>query len=412
MWMTIYIISSNYLIIRRFEAVVFLVSGILLSSGQAYAQSCPNGTNSVCYGDSSGTNSTADWNVFIGYYSGGENRTGVGNVMVGKETGAWSQSRNSCTFLGTNAGRFNYSSDNTYIGYYSAVQHTTINSSENTFVGSFSGEDFSSGRRNTLIGSIAGKALQGSPSAAVSAEGSDNTFVGAFSGASIIYGYQNTYIGRSAGTYNKGQGSVGIGLNAAFYEEGEKILRIGSLPDLASGDQRPSSNPTLIQGDFSAGLVRINGSIEVSGNYPACLSDRRLKKSIQPVKNAISKVMKLNPVTFEWNKKKYPKRFFRKGRRMGFIAQEVEKIVPEVMVKSNSGLKGMDYGKITALIAKAIQAQQTRISKIIENINLKKRLISVLRKNKHLRNKIILKQNRLIRRLEDKLRSLQLSNKR
>lgn len=96
-------------------------------------------------------------------------------------------------------------------------------------------------------------------------------------------------------------------------------------------------------------------------------SDARLKTNVQPITSPLSKVLALQGVTFEWThwdqKRTYP------GTQIGFIAQEVEKVVPEVVIDStiddNNGnrmeVKGIKYENLVALLVEAIKEQNTRI---------------------------------------------------
>lgn len=96
-------------------------------------------------------------------------------------------------------------------------------------------------------------------------------------------------------------------------------------------------------------------------------SDARLKTNVQPITSALTKVLALQGVTFEWThwdqKRTFP------GTQIGFIAQEVEKVVPEVVIDNtiddNSGnrmeVKGVKYENLVALLVEAIKEQNTRI---------------------------------------------------
>ena len=99
-------------------------------------------------------------------------------------------------------------------------------------------------------------------------------------------------------------------------------------------------------------------------------SDQRLKEEIIPVAEAdgLELIMKLRPVTFHWKDKGQEKL---RGRQYGFIAQEIEKVFPEVVVtvKGMSSTitladgktlkindpKAMDYGSVVVPLTKAVQ---------------------------------------------------------
>ena len=100
-----------------------------------------------------------------------------------------------------------------------------------------------------------------------------------------------------------------------------------------------------------------SGSITYDGSSTAynTSSDYRLKENIESLKNGLEKVKKLNPVQFSWIKSKKTSE--------GFIAHEVQDICKEAVSGEKDGevMQGMDYGRITPLLVKAIQEQQTII---------------------------------------------------
>ena len=95
------------------------------------------------------------------------------------------------------------------------------------------------------------------------------------------------------------------------------------------------------------------------------LSDERLKDNIKPIENCLQKVMALDAVEFEWNdlQETYS------GKDIGLIAQQVERIAPEIVETRKNGYKAVSYQKIVALLVGAIKEQQGIIDKIEEYIN-------------------------------------------
>lgn len=88
---------------------------------------------------------------------------------------------------------------------------------------------------------------------------------------------------------------------------------------------------------------------------PIIYSDRSLKNSIRPLKDSISKVMKLEPVTYTW-----------KGtskKSAGLIAQNVKEVLPESVVET-SGLLRVDYAGVISLLVQAVQDQQKEIDSL------------------------------------------------
>ncbi len=92
-------------------------------------------------------------------------------------------------------------------------------------------------------------------------------------------------------------------------------------------------------------------------------SDARLKKNVVTIDNALGKVDKLRSVQFEWkDAANHPE-----GKQIGFIAQEAQKIIPEVVSKKGEHLS-MQYAPITALLVEAVKELKA------ENDQLKNKL--------------------------------------
>lgn len=111
------------------------------------------------------------------------------------------------------------------------------------------------------------------------------------------------------------------------------------------------------------GNLTINGTITASGDITAFFtSDRRHKNNIQTIPNALDKISKLNGVTWEWNDdvsdvtKSTPK--------TGLIAQEVQEVLPQVVIEREDGFLALDYSKMVGLLVEAIKEQQTTISNL------------------------------------------------
>ena len=96
-------------------------------------------------------------------------------------------------------------------------------------------------------------------------------------------------------------------------------------------------------------------------------SDARLKTSRVPIENGLAKVMALNPIYFNWiNTSEYGPE-----REIGFIAQEVLEIVPEV-VRFENDFYGIKYEQLTAVLTKAIQELTARLQVAEQEIALLK----------------------------------------
>lgn len=135
------------------------------------------------------------------------------------------------------------------------------------------------------------------------------------------------------------------------------------------------------QGNVGIGTISPSVSLQVAGdiiaNSIAGSSDVRFKSNILPIENSLQKVQQLRGVTFDWKTKEFPERAFSDNRALGFIAQEVEKVLPEVVQteKTAEGYKSVQYDKVVALLVEAIKEQQKQINSL-------KTEVKKLRKNK------------------------------
>ncbi|MFA5928592.1 MAG: tail fiber domain-containing protein, partial [Candidatus Margulisiibacteriota bacterium] len=102
-----------------------------------------------------------------------------------------------------------------------------------------------------------------------------------------------------------------------------------------------------------AGTIWANGANISAG--VATWSDQRWKKNIKPLGSSLTKVEKLQGVTYDWETTKYPGRNFPKGKQIGLIAQEVEKIYPEFISEDKDGYKLLSYDKISAVLIEAVK---------------------------------------------------------
>jgi hypothetical protein len=108
-----------------------------------------------------------------------------------------------------------------------------------------------------------------------------------------------------------------------------------------------------------------------------------LKDNITPLKNVLEKTKQVQGVKFEWDSEhdkiklnptiKFANAF--SGESIGFIAQDLEKVVPEVVFTDNDGFKSVEYGQLVSLGIGSIQEQQKTIDSIYDRINKLKEII-------------------------------------
>jgi len=114
--------------------------------------------------------------------------------------------------------------------------------------------------------------------------------------------------------------------------------------------------------------LQVNGSAAGSGAW-INLSDRRLKKNVAPINDALGLVQRLQGVRFKWRSSS--ERQIGKSLKLpvdepqiGLIAQDVEKVLPEAVAVSNKGAEaiyGVKEGDLVPVLVEAIKQQQAEI---------------------------------------------------
>lgn len=119
---------------------------------------------------------------------------------------------------------------------------------------------------------------------------------------------------------------------------------------------------------FLTGVWNYNGS-----NICApCPSDESAKTNIVNLEGSLEKVLSLRGVSFSWNSEVVPNRAKNQSIAIGLIAQEVEKIVPEVVVTEkieNKDLKTVEYGNLVALLIEGMKEQQQQIEDLKQRVS-------------------------------------------
>tara|TARA_B100000085_G_scaffold68715_2_gene61458 strand:+ start:16983 stop:18680 length:1698 start_codon:yes stop_codon:yes gene_type:complete len=125
------------------------------------------------------------------------------------------------------------------------------------------------------------------------------------------------------------------------------------------------SGATFIGGKATvANGLEVTGSINASGDITAYFSsDERLKDNLTPIVGALDKINQIGGYEFDWNNSSE-----HSGHDVGVIAQEIEKVLPEVVVDRDNGYKAVRYEKIVALLIEAIKQQQLQIDELKSKI--------------------------------------------
>lgn len=142
--------------------------------------------------------------------------------------------------------------------------------------------------------------------------------------------------------------SVGINQTTNFNYTGLTVV----------GTTTPPANGTA--------RLAVNG-VTMSLAYFAT-SDETMKKNIQNIPNALEKIKALQGKLYEWKTDQYRNNGMDENRQIGFIAQDVAKILPEVVAKKEDGTYAVNYDGIIPVLSEGIKEQQTVIEELKNEI--------------------------------------------
>jgi hypothetical protein len=323
------------------------------------------------------------FNTGIGSSALFSNTTGLANTAVGSNSLYSNTTANYNTAVGTSALRLNTTGEsNTATGNSALVNNTT--GEQNSAFGRNALESNTTGSINTATGTGALSAntvggantANGASALTSNLAGGGNTAMG-FNALRNTNGSENTAIGNSAGSLNTtGTNNTAIGgyanfgannlTNATAIGYGASVAASNTIQLGADGTNSYTA-VTLVKtsGTVNAGGFTTSGTIAATGAVTAASfsspSDLRLKSNISPLANSLATVMQLNPVHYLKKGTLASTGYTREEN--GFIAQEIQKILPFIVTEGTdeNKLLSVDYNSFIPMLTKAIQEQQKQI---------------------------------------------------
>ena len=157
---------------------------------------------------------------------------------------------------------------------------------------------------------------------------------------------------------------------------GIKLTCSANLPNFWSGIEFRSSVATsfiYMASDDADGTLKflpdasLKGTLSKAGTWTVAAdvvaygtpSDKRLKENIKPIDSALDKVMKLKGVTFDWIQKE--DQILNIKEDIGFIAQDVQKVVPDLVRENEDGMLSMRHQGMAPILLEAIKELKAEI---------------------------------------------------
>jgi len=302
-------------------------------------------------------NSEGNSNSAFGESSLNNNTTGSDNAAFGRQALLENIIGSSNTALGTGAGYSSKGNRNIFIGYNAGYNET---GNDKLYI------DNSDTNKPLIYGDFAEDKLKVNGDMVVKNNVPTIELRADEYGIPRIYSYENTKIGN----LNIGTKGLCISRDGATYADNYP-LRV--VQDTSFGlnlfNGTTENNWEIYVGNGGLSLYSNNNYVGVfdktTGVYTS-VSDERLKSNIRPMSSTLESVLKLEPSRYE-----YIRNNPSKIETIGFIAQDVQKLFPELVKKSsdkkNNGTYTVDYAGFGVIAIKSIQEQQ----KLIESQNKK-----------------------------------------
>ena len=211
-----------------------------------------------------------------------------------------------------------------------------------------------------------------------SSEDRYNTLVGAYSGYHITTGKGNIILGYKSG-YNSPHspttGSYNILIGNQSWTPTHTTSNFLNIGGLIFGTDLATTTNTISTGGVGIGTtdpgsyrLYVNGTAYSTGGWQS--SDERLKNIISGIESPVERLEKLKGVKFEWKTDEYPEKGLPEGTHYGLIAQEVEKVFPEVVGEDNEGYKTLSYNELIPVLIEAIKEQEKTIKEQEKRIEM------------------------------------------
>ncbi|MBI1287991.1 MAG: hypothetical protein GC178_10465 [Flavobacteriales bacterium] len=373
-------------------------SGNTAVGAQAFENNL-TGSNNTVMGLQAGENATGSSNVFMGYRAGrnesGDNKLYIENsastspliygefdndlVRVNGELDVEGNITTNYHWI-TNNGNDQgiYIGDNGYVGINTSTYSAPLNVNGDAEVGGGS-TDYDGDSENLTIRSQSQNWYMAVQNESTSSE--SDFFIGqSYTEDGIFHIQQDGNVGigtsspsdlvHASGTSVRYRAEATDGSYAGFVAEntnGQFFMGVQGTGDPNSGefhiyDNTAGAQRMVITSAGNVGLgyygpgyrLRVNGQVAGNGAYVNA-SDRKYKTNIAPIGSALDKILKLQGVSYDWKTKEFPDMVFDNRHQLGFIAQDVEAIVPEAVSIAEGGDYGLSYSTFIPLLVEAIK---------------------------------------------------------
>ena len=318
-------------------------------------------------------NTTGYWNTAAGASALQNNTTGAANIAIGVNALAYNTAGSGNTAVGVSSLNVNTASNNTGLGADALFANTT--GTGNTAAGGSALSSNTTGSSNSSCGYQAlafnttgnNNAASGTNALLANSTGSNNTATGTDALYSNSAGSGNIAVGYESGYNLTGNNNIDIGNIGVAGENG--VIRIGA---------RTTQTQAYIGGIWGSRVTGSLAAVYVTpyGQLGVQLSSERYKTDVATMGSSTDKLDQLRPVTFRL--KDEPQ-----GEvRYGLIAEEVDKVYPELVIRGDNGsIEGVRYEELAPMLLNEVQQQQHALAAQQQRIEAQARQLETMQQH-------------------------------
>jgi hypothetical protein len=313
----------------------------------------------VAVGNSALLSNTANQNVAVGYHALFLNTTGTQNTVIGtntmpNNTTGSNNTANGANALGNNVGGLN----NTASGVNALIGNVSGNNNVAVGVNSLVANVTGSGNVALGAGALANSTVSSNTAVGLNAlssatTGSANTSIGVNAGNAITTGTNNVMVGTVVGS------ALTTGSNN-IYIDGNSLAGANESNTIRIGNTHTRCFIKGISGVVTA-LPAVTVLVDANGQLGTVSSSARFKSNIADMADSSSFIYDLRPVTFTYNADAD------QHAQVGLIAEEVEKVAPEMVIYDEEGLPfTVRYEMLSPLLLNEVQKLERKVAAMDE----------------------------------------------